>query len=129
MAQVSVTNIIRTKLGEIRNQILRDIANEAINRSPVDTGAYVESFQITTVSGGGRGYTSHGRPRQQDEELYKNIAKAQIASDVEAIPEGAEYAYFTNRAPHAKYVEGKHAVMASARDAVRAYGRTPPRRT
>lgn len=104
--QVSLTQAVRNQLLEKRDQLLYMLAETAINVSPVDTGAYVESFEITTISGGGRGYTSHGRPKNQNPAAKKREALSQISADIASIPPNVTKIYLTNRAPHAAIVEG-----------------------
>lgn len=91
---------------------LQEIGDYAIDVSPVDTGAYVESFSIVKAgAGGGRSRTSKGKPRQQNPEAKKQQAKEQIAQDVAALNlkedmAAAQTKYtLRNRAPHAKMVE------------------------
>lgn len=94
----------------------RDIANHAVNMSPVKTGAFVTSFSIVPRgSGGGRSRSSHNKPLR-DEAEAKDDARGQLMGDIESI-EMLESGGFTlrNRAPHANPVERKYGIMASIR--------------
>jgi hypothetical protein len=91
---------------------LEKIANHAVDISPVDTGAYVESFSMVKAGqGGGRSRTSKGKLRQQNPEAKKQVAKEQLASDIakfniaEDLATGQTKYTLRNRAPHARIVE------------------------
>jgi len=99
---------VERQLTEVRDVFLENVAERAVQESPVDTGAYVTSHTITTVSGGGRSRTSHNKPKNQDEKVKKDEARDQLLSDIAALPADATKVYFTNRSPHAKFVEDRH---------------------
>lgn len=109
--QASMTQLLKRverQLTEVRDVFLENLAEKAVEISPVDTGAYVTSHTITTVSGGGRSRTSHNKPKDQDPEAKRNEAFDQLLGDIASLPEEATKVYFTNRSPHAKYVEEDH---------------------
>ena len=103
-------------LGQTAEELVKDrlfsIADTAISLSPVDTGAYVESFSMLPVNkGGGRSKRSEVRTpsvhkgtasRQQFTEiardnLYGDIEKYAIAEDEKVV--------LRNLSPHARDVE------------------------
>lgn len=91
---------------------LKGIADYAVSISPVDTGAYVESFSIVRAgAGGGRSRTSANKPRKQNPEAKKAEAYAALVGDIEVLNIEqmleTEVPRFTlrNRAPHANTVE------------------------
>lgn len=91
---------------------LKDICQSALNLSPVDSGAYVESFSIGRAGfGGGRSRSSKGRPTNQNPEAKRAEAMGQLNSDIEAmnlektLMEGSPKFTLRNRAPHANSVE------------------------
>jgi hypothetical protein len=97
---------------------LVDIAEDLTLRTPVDTGAFAESFSVVPASsGGGRRKDSHGRPRRQDVDTYRSIALSNMASDIEGLQllENKSVS-FRNRAPHAQQVEDKYQVFGAVRD-------------
>lgn len=94
---------------------LDSIAVGATERSPVDTGAYVTSFSFTTTSGAGRMRTAEGKPGKQNREQKQAEGLAQLRSDIAAIPPTMPNIYFTNRAPHARYVENREGIFALVR--------------
>jgi hypothetical protein len=97
---------------------LVDIAEDLTLRTPVDTGAYAESFSVVPASsGGGRRRDSHGRPRRQDPGTYRSIALSNMTSDIEGLQllENRSVS-FRNRAPHADVVENKYQVFGAAKD-------------
>ena len=94
---------------------LENIADYAISISPVDTGAYVESFSMVPAGqGGGRSKMSEARiasvkkgtaSRQQ----FTDIARSNLYSDIERFSlETSDKVTLRNRAPHAREVEDKH---------------------
>ena len=109
--QIGISQLVKrveTQLNEVRDVFLEKMAEKAVMLSPVDTGAYVESFSVTTISGGGRSRSSHGRPKGQDPEAKKSQAFEQLLGDISVIPPDVTKVYLTNRAPHAKQVEEDH---------------------
>jgi len=94
---------------------LFSIADYAIAISPVDSGAWVESFSMLPVGqGGGRSKSSGARrtsvkkgtaSRQQ----FTDIARSNLYSDIEKFSlETSDKVTLRNRAPHAREVEDKH---------------------
>jgi len=97
---------------------LVDIAEDLTVRTPVDTGAYAESFSVVpSSSGGGRRKDSHGKPRNQDVATFRGKALSNMTSDIEnlEILENKSIS-FRNRAPHAAKVEEKYQVFGAAKD-------------
>ena len=102
---------------QIKSKLV-DIAEDLAIRSPVDTGAYAESFSVVpSSSGGGRSRSSSGRPRRQDSVTYQTIALSNMTSDIERLQllENRSVS-FRNRAPHAGAVEDKHQVFGATKD-------------
>lgn len=97
---------------------LVDIAEDLTVRTPVDTGAYAESFSVVpTSSGGGRRKISDNKPGNQDVSTYRSIALSNMTSDIEGLQilENKSVS-FRNRAPHAQQVEDKYQVFGAAKD-------------
>lgn len=122
MAGAKVTEFIAKQLHEIRNELLTTIVHTAIDASPVDTGAYVESMSVTQTRGSGRSRTSHGRPRKQPREVMISKAKGMVDGDIASIPPEAPIIYINNHAPHAGFVEGKYGPIQLAREMMRGRG-------
>lgn len=125
---ISITNILRQQLKEARNDLVSEFADGVIKFSPVDTGAFVTSWSISTTSNMGRSISSRGKPRRQPPEAKQAEAMSLIRSDLDSIPVDADVMYFNNRAPHANFVEGKYGTISRARSRRNAYGPTPRRR-
>ena len=94
---------------------LRSIADYAIAISPVDTGAYVESFSMVPAGqGGGRSKRSEARSASVKQgtasrEQFTEIARSNLYSDIELFDlETSDKVTLRNRAPHAQKVEDKH---------------------
>lgn len=100
---------------------LVDIAEDLTTRTPVDTGAFAESFSVVPASsGGGRRKSSDNKPGNQDLATYRGIALSNMASDIEGLQilENKSVS-FRNRAPHAKQVDDKHEVFGAVKDKYR----------
>jgi hypothetical protein len=88
------------------------MAEDLVKLSPVDTGAYMESFYVGS-SYGGYGSDSHGRPRRQPRGPYEAIALQRMQSGVAGL-RGSTTMIFGNGAPHAAKVEGLRAPFGGA---------------
>ena len=100
------------------------IARTAVLASPVDTGAFVNSWSFKDNLGGGRSKSSRNKPRNVPDQPERLTALNNLAKDINValdtgstrgsrragieIPVG-EY-YFLNRAPHAQKVENKYSI-------------------
>lgn len=100
---------------------LKDFAQFLAFKSPVDTGAYAESWSVTIAgSGSGRSKSSKGRTRRQDSAFYQTLAFSNMYSDIDSIDlKSVASVSFKNRAPHGPYVEGKHQIISTAKDRYR----------
>lgn len=106
--QRSVTQILRTveeRVDEVRDEFLKNMAQDLVAKSPVDTGAYVTSHSITTTSGAGRSRSSDNKPRGQDVGAKQQEGLEQLYSDIAALPTGVTRIYINNRSPHNRDVE------------------------
>lgn len=122
--QVTINQSFFNKLSKIEEiagdkveEKLLSLGSYAVQISPVDSGAYIESMSFRPVgSGGGRMRSSENRPSlpsgvKQD---AKEEAKAELANDLVAfkkdiIEKGG--AVLRNRAPHANEVEDMYDVF------------------
>jgi hypothetical protein len=91
---------------------LKDVAEYAVNISPVDTGAYVESFSMGRAGfGGGRSRSSNNKPKNPNPEAKRAEAYSALVGDIQGMNIKQmleqEDVRFTlrNRAPHANTVE------------------------
>ena len=91
---------------------LEDLADYAVRISPVDTGAYVNSFSIKRAGqGGGRSRSSENKPRGQSPEAERQDAFGQLLTDIQAlnisdmVEQGNVKFTLKNRSPHALDVE------------------------
>jgi len=94
---------------------LISIADYAVAISPVDTGAYVESFSMApSGQGGGRSKRSEARTASvkrgtASRQQFTDIARSNLYTDVEKFNlETSDKMTLRNRAPHAQDVEDKH---------------------
>jgi hypothetical protein len=109
------------KITEIAEEAIRDnlgnIANYAVAISPVDTGAYVESFSMLSVGqGGGRKKNSETEARRSrrvwentaSRKEFTGIALENLRQDIDKFDlERSEKVVLRNRADHAQDVEDK----------------------
>lgn len=84
---------------------LKEVAEDLTLRTPVDTGAYAESFSVTySNDSGGRMKTSKGKERNQDRSRFIGIALSNMNSDIDKLDLKDNLntsVSFKNRAPHA----------------------------
>jgi hypothetical protein len=106
--------------GEFKKR-LYPISEYLANRTPVDTGAFAESWSVVPASsGGGRSKTAKGRPRNQDMGSYRALAESNMSNDITALElEDNKRVSFRNRAPHRDDVEKNFKIFGSAKDAFR----------
>lgn len=108
--------------GDKIEEKLVNLGRYAVEISPVDTGAFVESWSLRPIgSGGGRSRTSNNKPTK-DYRAAKDDARALIEADAvtykeQIIERGG--AVLTNRAPHAKEVDRKYDTVGRVRDRFR----------
>ena len=105
------------------------VARTAVLASPVDTGAFVNSWSFKDNLGGGRSKSSRGKPRNQPDQPNKLTALNNLAKDINtalagsstggAVKGGIEVPvgdyYLLNRAPHAEQVEKKYGITTKVR--------------
>lgn len=126
--QVTINQSFYKKMDALRNGVKErvwskgeEVVSYAVAVSPVDTGAYVESFSVVARgAGGGRSRTSNNRPSIVDKDSKKQEEAARLRADVRAI-DPLEEGGFTlrNRAPHSNEVEQKHNVFLRTKDRFR----------
>ena len=101
------------------------VATTTVLASPVDTGAFVNSWSFKDNLGGGRRKSSANKPTGQNPGSERGKALNNLVNDIRSTveatsPGGAEREgislqvdnyYFINRAPHAKSVEDKYQII------------------
>lgn len=113
----------------VERKMLR-VAEDIVRLSPVDTGAFVNSWSFKDNLGGGRRKSSQGKPRGQNKESERGKSLNNLANDIlKTVDSGstqgsvrsgldisaANY-YFLNRAPHANKVELRYGIKAQIRN-------------
>ena len=93
-------------LGGVKER-LEDIAQTAVNMSPVDTGAYVTSFSYTVGAGRPRGKDSANRPTATAPEGQMAEGLDNLMQDIARITkiEDLNDVQLRNGSPHAEDVE------------------------
>jgi len=98
---------------QFQRKVLAEMATKAVNFSPVDTAAYVDSFGFNDP----QGFSSKDRPRQRPgPSTDVNSAKARNVARLQAEVESLNLSgrvVFGNSAPHAQVVEDKHVPVMS----------------
>lgn len=126
--QITINQSFYRKMDQLENKVREkvwskgeEIVSYAATISPVQTGAFVESFSVVPRgSGGGRSRSSDGRPVLADKAGKKQEEAARLRAEVRAV-DPLEESGFTlrNRAPHANAVEARHAVFLRTKDRFR----------
>ena len=85
---------------------LVDMAQTAVDLSPVDTGAYVTSFSFSTGAGRPRGKSSKGKPKA-NAQATRSEGLSNLIKDLEKIPSLLDTTSIVlrNNSPHAVAVE------------------------
>jgi hypothetical protein len=93
-------------LGGVKG-VLENMANSAVNLSPVDTGAYVTSFSYTVGAGRPRGKDSANRPTATAPEGQMAEGLDNLMQDISRIKsiEDLDDIQLRNGSPHADDVE------------------------
>ena len=87
---------------EFQREVLESMAHKAVEVSPVDTSAYVDSFGFNSP----QGFSSKDRPTGQNEGASKARNKQRLSQEVASVSlEGS--VVFGNGAPHAGAVENR----------------------
>ena len=104
---LSVLRTVERRVEAVVPIFLEKCAEFVVSDSPVDTGAFVTSWTITTSSGAGRSRTANNKLGGQDISAKHAEALTQLRSDIASIPPTMPNIYITNRAPHARYVKSR----------------------
>ena len=87
---------------------LIDIAQTAVNLSPVDTGAYVTSFSYSVGAGRPRGKSSDNRPKKQNPQAMRQEGLSNLMRDINRVDlKNTTSITLRNNSPHAHYVENR----------------------
>jgi hypothetical protein len=106
MVQRSFASIIKKieqDLDQVRDEFLRNVAQDLVASSPVDTGTYVSNHSITTSSGSGGTKNSHGKG--PDNGTARSEALSKLNGQISALPPEVTTVYIANRSPYANRVE------------------------
>ena len=106
MVQRSFTSMLKKveqDLDEVKAEFLRNVAQDLVVSSPVDTGTYVRNHSITVSSGSGGRQNSHGKP--PDTGTARTDALDKLNAQIDSLPKDTATAYIANRSPYANQVE------------------------
>jgi hypothetical protein len=128
--QVTINRSFYKKMDDIQNRAKEgiwlkgeEVVSYAAAISPVQTGAYVESFSVVgRGEGGGRSRSSDNRPilPAGAKDAKKQDEAARLRAEVRAVDPLEEEGFtLRNRAPHNTVVEDKHNVFLRTKDRIR----------
>lgn len=126
--QITINQSFYKKMDQLENQVREkvwskgeEVVSYAAAISPVQTGAFIESFSVVPRgAGGGRSRTSNNKPILADKAGKKQEEAARLRAEVRAVDPLEENGFtLRNRAPHANAVEAKHAVFLRTKDRFR----------
>ena len=85
---------------------LIEIAQTAVNLSPVDTGAYVTSFSYSVGAGRPRGKSSDNKPKGQNAQAMRQEGLSNLMSDINKVDlKNTTRITLRNASPHSSDVE------------------------
>lgn len=130
MTQVTIKPSYYKKMDLLKGRIKHalftkseEIVSYAVAISPVDTGAYVESFSVTNRgSRSGRSRSSNGRRKLSlgEKDGVRMDQASRLRAELEVIdPLETNGFTLTNNSPHSYIVENKHGVFLRTKDRFR----------
>jgi len=98
--------ILDEYVGEYVSEQLIEIAQTAVNLSPVDTGAYVTSFSYSVGAGRPRGKSSDNKPKGQNAQAMRQEGLSNLMSDINKVDlKNTTRITLRNASPHVSDVE------------------------
>ena len=87
-------------------EFMTGMADEIVRLSPVDTGTYVTSHNVSNQDRASEAPTqsSHGKPRKQSSAAKKAEAAGKLGRQIQTLDKNKPV-YFSNESVHAKFVE------------------------
>lgn len=94
------------RAAQVRSRAAEKMAEDIVALSPVDTGTYILAHSAQTGDAAGPLRTSHGKPRGQNPQQFRNLALGNLKRSVskDAILNSPQI-FFRNLAAHAPRVE------------------------
>lgn len=128
--QITINSSFYKKMEQMENRVKErvwakgeEVVSYAAAISPVDTGAYVESFSVRSRGdGGGRSRSSKRKPSLPSgaKGAKKQDEAARLRAEVRSVDPLEEDGFvLRNRAPHSGEVEKKHNVFLRTQDRFR----------
>lgn len=107
---VSFTNQLRkveSDLDEVRTLFLTKMATEVVTASPVDTGTYVMSHNVSETSAAGQftGEIKYIGPPNQNKEAMQQAALNKVLGQIASLPKNQTKVSLSNKSAHANIVE------------------------
>lgn len=95
----------------LAEEVGRQTIQSLVAESPVDTGAFMDSYNASDGRSRGGGVSSDGKPRRQSWETHAAAAISRVYSQLT----GSSTMIISNNAPHAGIVEKKYMPFAKTR--------------
>ena len=107
---VSFTDRLRkveSDLDEVRTLFLTKMATEVVESSPVDTGTYVMSHNVSETSAAGQftGEIKYIGPPNQNKEAMQKAALNKVLGQIASLPKNQTRVSLSNNSAHANIVE------------------------
>lgn len=100
---------VERDLDDVKKQFLINIAEDLVSptTSPIWSGQYITSHSISSSSSAGQFTANVGgwTDKTTVPEAYRSEARANLMSDIAALPTNSDKVYINNNAPHARIVE------------------------
>jgi len=105
----AILSKIEKDLEGVRDEFLKEVAEDLVQSSPIWSGQYITSHSISTSSSAGQfigniGGENYG-PKTTVPQAYRSEARANLMGNIAALPTQADKVYISNNAPHARIVE------------------------
>ena len=93
---------LQEKLEQFPKEFMKITADVIIDKSPVDTGTYMDGHQIGQTVGV---TYSEGLPRNQSKPAYEDSARERLYAQIESLQVGGSNWFIANNSAHAVRVE------------------------
>lgn len=116
--QAQLLNFFNENVEGLTKEVLRGMVDAVLQHSPVDTGTYVRSHEVTLDArkGGYGTESSHMKPRHVPREPVIEEARSNMYSTIEGLTANTKEASIRNVSAHANFVEYGRAPFKSGKE-------------
>lgn len=97
--------LLEEKLENLPKAYLKELVQEVVLQSPVDTGTYMDHHNVGAV---GEPVNSHGKPRNQPWQPHADKAVDRLFAQIDMLSGQTSQYYISNSAVYAEKVELEH---------------------